>query len=144
MAKVDGVDGASNNDMSTTDAANAITINTTNLSFLYINGNINIHHVEKLECWRDLPILRTCLVGNCSKADIEISKKKGVSFKMRPKIKNIPYSSGIINKLGGLSKPVSHGEINLNIKPLGENKKINPTAIVICGKAKRGAIISLI
>ena len=60
-----------------------------------------------------------------------------------PKIKNIPYSSGIIKKLGGLSKPVSHGEINLNIKPLGENKKIKPIAIVICGKAKRGAIISL-
>ena len=50
MAKVDGVDGASNNDMSTTDAANAITINTTNLSFLYINGNINMHQVEKLWC----------------------------------------------------------------------------------------------
>ena len=50
MAKVEGVDGANNNDMSTTDAAKAMTINITNLIFLYINGNINIHHVEKFEC----------------------------------------------------------------------------------------------
>ena len=63
---------------------------------------------------------------------------------MRPKTKNIPYSSGIIKKLGGLSKPVNHGEINLKNNPLGENKKINPTAIVMCGKAKRGDIIILI
>ena len=90
MAKVDGVDGASNNDMSTTDAANAMTINTTNLSFLYINGNINMHQVEKLWCWRDLPTLSNWLAGNCSNADKESNKKKGVSFKRRPKIKNIP------------------------------------------------------
>ena len=34
IAKVDGVDGASNNDMSMTDAAKAMTINITNLIFL--------------------------------------------------------------------------------------------------------------
>ena len=90
MAKVDGVDGASNNDMSTTDAANAITINTTNLSFLYINGNINMHQVEKLWCWSDLPTLNNWLAGNCSNEDKESNKKKGVSFKRRPKIRNIP------------------------------------------------------
>ena len=88
MAKVDGVDGASNNDMSTTDAANAITINTTNLSFLYINGNINKHQVEKLWCWRDLPTLNNWLAGNCSNADKESTKKKEVYFKRRPKIRD--------------------------------------------------------
>ena len=35
--------------MSTTEAVKEITIKITNLIFLYINGNINIHHEEKLE-----------------------------------------------------------------------------------------------
>ena len=108
-----------------------------------MSGNINIAHIEKLECWRVLPILKILAVGNCSNADKEINIKKGTSFRTKPRIKKKPYSSGIIKKLGGLSKPVNQGEINLKKRPLGENKKMIPTAIVIWGNARKGVIKNL-
>ena len=105
-----------------------------------MSGNIIIAHIEKHECWRVLPILKIFVVGNCSNADKEINIKKGISFKTKPRIKKKPYSSGIIKKFGGLSKPVNQGEINLKKRPLGENKKIIPTAVVIWGNARKGDI----
>ena len=103
-----------------------------------MSGNIIIAHIEKYECWRVLPILKIFDVGNCSNADKEINIKKGISFKTKPRIKKKPYSSGIIKKFGGLSKPVSQGEKNLSNNPLGEKRKIKPIAIVICGRAIKG------
>ena len=46
---MDGVEGDKINDMSTTEAVKAITMKMTSLIFLYINGNIKMHHDEKLE-----------------------------------------------------------------------------------------------
>ena len=129
--------------MSTTEAVKAITMKMTSLIFLYINGNIKIHHDEKLEFWRDLPRSNICLAENCWIADKDTKIKKGISFKISPKIKKKPYSSGIIKKFGGLSNPVNQGENNLKNKPLGENRNINPIAIVIWGNAIKGDIIIL-
>jgi hypothetical protein len=64
-------------------------------------------------------------------AAMEANKKNGVSLSINPNIKDNPYSSGIIKKSGGRLKPVSHGDNNLKISPLGDNKKIKPTAIVM-------------
>ncbi len=141
---MDGVEGAKINDISTTEAVKAITMNTTSLIFLYICGKIKTHHDEKLEFCRVLPRSNIFLAENCCIADKDTNIKNGVSFKISPKIKNRPYSSGIIKKFGGLSNPVSQGEINLKNRPLGEKININPTAIVICGKAIKGDINILI
>ena len=75
--------------MSTTEAVKEITIKITNLIFLYINGNINIHHEEKLEFWRDLPRSNIFLVEICCIADKDTKIKKGISFKISHKIKKI-------------------------------------------------------
>ena len=42
---------------------------------------------------------------------------------------------------GGLSKPVNQGETDLNNNPLGDNRKIKPIAIVMCGRAIKGDMI---
>ena len=143
MDKVDGVEGANNTAISITEEVKAITINITNLILLYKLGNINNHHVEKFECCKDFPILNILFAGNCSMAAIEANKKNGTSLSINPNIKDNPYSSGIIKKSGGLLKPVNHGDNSLKIKPLGESKKIKPTAIVMWGIARRGDIIIL-
>ena len=116
----------------------------TSLIFLYIRGKTKIHHDVKLEFWRDLPRSNICLAENCWIADKDTKIKKGISFKISPKIKKKPYSSGIIKKFGGLSNPVNQGENNLKNKPLGEKRNINPIAIVIWGNAIKGDIIILI
>ena len=108
-----------------------------------INGKIKIHHEEKLEFWRDLPRSNIFFAENSCKADKDTKIKNGISFKISPKIKKSPYSSGIIKIFGGLSKPVNQGEINLKNKPLGEKRNINPIAIVIWGNAIKGDIIIL-
>jgi hypothetical protein len=47
----------------------------------------------------------------------------------------------MIFKSGGVSQPVSQGEIILKSHPLGWIKNKMPTATVICGAAIIGAII---
>jgi len=126
--------------MSTTDDENAIIIKITNLILLYMFGNININQFEKLECWKDFPRSKNFVEGNSLKAESETRIRNGISFNNKPKIKNIPYSSGKIKKFGGLSKPVNHGESDLSNKPLGDNRKIKPIAMVMCGRAIKGEI----
>ena len=43
---------------------------------------------------------------------------------------------------GGLSKPVSQGETDLNNNPLGDKRKIKPIAIVMCGRAIKGDMMT--
>ena len=91
MDNVLGVVGARIKAISITEEEKAITINITNLILWYIIGNSNSHQVEKTECCKDLPTLNIFLDGNCSKAAIEVNKKKGISLRVNPKIKDSPY-----------------------------------------------------
>ena len=71
------------------------------------------------------------------KNPIDINKKKGVSFSIKPNIKKKPKLSGNKSKFGGLSKLKTNDNIRMK-KPLDENKKEIPTAIVMWGKAISG------
>ena len=71
------------------------------------------------------------------KNPIDINKKKGVSLSIKPNIKKRPKLSGNKSKFGGLSKLKTNENIRIK-KPLDENKKEIPTAIVMCGKAING------
>ena len=70
--------------------------------------------------------------------------RNGISFNIRPNIKKKPYSSGNKYEFGGLSKPVNHGETDLNNNPLGDNRNIKPIAIEMCGRPIKGDIIIFI
>ena len=94
--KVEGVDGANSRDISTTDDENAMIMNTTSLIFLYMIGNINKNQVEKLECWNDFPKSNNFIEENSLKAVKDTKIRNGISFNIRPNIKNKPYSSGNI------------------------------------------------
>ena len=107
-------------------------------------GNININQVEKLECWNDFPKSKNFVEENSLKADNDTKMRNGISFNIRPNIKKKPYSSGNKYEFGGLSKPVNHGETDLNNNPLGDNRNIKPIAIVMCGRAIKGDIIIFI
>ena len=95
MDNVLGVVGARIKAISITEEEKAMTINITNFIRWYIIGNNNNHQVENVECCKDLPTLNIFLDGNCSKAAIEVNKKKGISLSVNPKIKDKPYWSGM-------------------------------------------------
>ena len=71
------------------------------------------------------------------KNPIDINKKKGVSLSIKPNIKKRPKLSGNKSKFGGLSKLKTNDIIRIK-KPLDENKKEIPTAMVMWGKAING------
>ena len=87
---VDGVVGASINDMSITVDENINTTNIVIFNFLYIRGNIKKVQLVKSENFFDFAKQKYSLVFRLFKNPIDINKKKGVSLSIKPNIKKRP------------------------------------------------------
>jgi len=85
------------------------------------------------------PIARERSTSNCPSAPRDINTRKGTSLSASTPIKLIPQVSLVICQSGGTSNPVTTGDRNLKIQPLGEIRKRNPIANAAWGTASSGA-----